>query len=225
MSEQLLDLQDAIIEGNKNRAVILTETLLAQQVSPQTMLDQGLVAGMSEVGELFKDGEYFVPELLVAARAMQAAMDLLRPALVDTGVKPIGTIVLGTVYGDIHDIGKNLAGMLLEGAGFRVVDIGVNATAEQFVNAVLEHNAHLVGISSLLTTTMGYAEEVVKALRRASLPQPVKIVVGGAPVTEEWAAQIGADGAALDAASGTERCKELLASMTVGAPERATVAV
>jgi 5-methyltetrahydrofolate--homocysteine methyltransferase len=210
MSELLLDLQDAIIDGSKSAAVKLTETMMAQAVAPQTILDKGLVAGMSEVGELFKDGEYFVPELLVSARAMQASMDLLRPALADTGAEPVGTIVLGTVYGDIHDIGKNLAGMMLEGAGFRVVDIGVNATAEQFVDAVRTHNAQLVGISTLLTTTMTYAQEIIRALESAGLRDRVKVVLGGAPVTKEWAAEIGADSAALDAATGAEQCKALL---------------
>ena len=213
MDKLLLDLQDAIIDGSKNEAVKLTQTMMTQATDPQTILDQGLIAGMSEVGELFKDGEYFVPELLISARAMQASMDLLRPALVDTGVEPIGTIVLGTVYGDIHDIGKNLAGMMLEGAGFRVIDIGVNATAEQFVNAVKAHNAQLVGISTLLTTTMTYAQEVIRALEAAGLRQHVKVVLGGAPVTDAWAKEIGADSAALDAASGAEQCKALLTTV------------
>ncbi|MEZ4615922.1 MAG: cobalamin-dependent protein [Caldilineaceae bacterium] len=185
-----------------------------EETDPQTILDQGLVAGMAEVGELFKEGEYFVPELLVSARAMQASMDLLRPKLVDTEIKPIGTIVLGTVYGDIHDIGKNLAGMMLEGAGFRVVDIGVNATAASFVKAVQEHNAQLVGISTLLTTTMTYAQDIIQALAAAGLRDQVKVVLGGAPVTEAWAKEIGADSAALDAASGAEQCKALLTATT-----------
>lgn len=213
MDELLLELQDAIIDGSKTEAVKLTKTLMVQEVAPQTILDEGLVAGMSEVGELFTDGEYFVPELLISARAMQASMDLLRPALADTGAEPIGTIVLGTVHGDIHDIGKNLAGMMLEGAGFRVVDIGVNATADQFVSAVKAYNAQLVGISTLLTTTMTYAQEIIHALVAAGLRERVKVVLGGAPVTDAWAAEIGADAAVLDAASGAERCKELLTTM------------
>ncbi|MEZ4673380.1 MAG: corrinoid protein [Caldilineaceae bacterium] len=214
MDEQLLDLQDAIIDGNRNDAVKLTGALIEEETDPQTILDQGLVAGMAEVGELFKEGEYFVPELLVSARAMQASMDLLRPKLVDTEIKPMGTIVLGTVYGDIHDIGKNLAGMMLEGAGFRVVDIGVNATAASFVKAVQEHNAQLVGISTLLTTTMTYAQDIIQALAAAGLRDQVKVVLGGAPVTEAWAKEIGADSAALDAASGAEQCKALLTATT-----------
>ncbi len=213
MEEQLLDLQDAIINGSKADAIELTQELIALHADPQTILNQGLIAGMTEVGRMFTCGEYFVPEMLIAARAMQSAMDLLRPALVDAGAKPIGTIVLGTVRGDLHDIGKNLAGMLLEGAGFRVVDIGVDAGADKFVNAVKTHNAQLVGLSALLTTTMMHASEVLTALESAGLRQQVKVVVGGAAVTPEWAAQIGADGAAIDAATGAQLCKELLAQL------------
>lgn len=213
MEEQLLDLQDAIINGSKADAVELTQELIDLKADPQTILNQGLIAGMTEVGRMFTCGEYFVPEMLIAARAMQSSMDLLRPALVDAGAKPIGTIVLGTVRGDLHDIGKNLAGMLLEGAGFRVIDIGVDASAEKFVNAVKTNNAQLVGLSALLTTTMMHASEVLTALEAADLRHRVKVIVGGAAVTPEWAAQIGADGAAIDAATGAQLCKELLAEL------------
>lgn len=213
MEEQLLDLQDAIINGSKVDAVEVTQELIDLKADPQVILNQGLIAGMTEVGRMFSCGEYFVPEMLIAARAMQSSMDLLRPMLASSGVKPIGTIVLGTVRGDLHDIGKNLAGMLLEGAGFRVVDIGVDATAEKFVNAVKANNAQLVGLSALLTTTMMHAGEVLSALESAGLRQQVKVVVGGAAVTPEWAVQIGADGAAIDAATGAQLCKELLAQL------------
>jgi len=215
MEDKLFDLQEAVINGSKPQAVALTKELLAEQVSPQEILNEGLIAGMSEVGDRFKCGDYFVPEMLIAARAMQSSMDLLRPVLVDAGVEPIGTIVLGTVRGDLHDIGKNLTGMLLEGAGFRVVDVGVDASAEKFVNAVKENNAQLVGMSALLTTTMTYTREVIKALEAADLRKKVKVIVGGAPITEDWANQIGADGFAVDAATGADRCKELLAELTV----------
>lgn len=213
MEEQLLDLQDAIINGSKVDAVEVTQELIDLKADPQVILNQGLIAGMTEVGRMFSCGEYFVPEMLIAARAMQSSMDLLRPMLASSGVKPIGTIVLGTVRGDLHDIGKNLAGMLLEGAGFRVVDIGVDATAEKFVNAVKANNAQLVGLSALLTTTMMHAGEVLSALETAGLRQQIKVVVGGAAVTPEWAVQIGADGAAIDAATGAQLCKELLAQL------------
>ena len=211
MEDKLFDLQDAIINGSKPQAIALTKELLAEKVNAQEILNEGLIAGMSEVGDRFKCGDYFVPEMLIAARAMQSSMDLLRPVLVDAGVEPIGTIVLGTVRGDLHDIGKNLTGMLLEGAGFRVVDVGVDASAEKFVNAVKENNAQLVGMSALLTTTMTYTREVIKALEAADLRKKVKVIVGGAPITEDWANQIGADGFAVDAATGADRCKELLA--------------
>lgn len=213
MEDKLFDLQEAIINGSKPQALALTKELVAAKVSPQEILNEGLIAGMSEVGDRFKCGDYFVPEMLIAARAMQSSMDVLRPILVDAGVQPIGTIVLGTVRGDLHDIGKNLTGMLLEGAGFRVVDIGVDATAEKFVKAVKENNAQLVGMSALLTTTMTYTREVIKALDAAGLRKKVKVIVGGAPITEDWANQIGADGFAVDAATGADRCKELLAEL------------
>jgi 5-methyltetrahydrofolate--homocysteine methyltransferase len=174
-------------------------------------LDEGLIAGMSQVGELFKQGEYFVPEMLIAARAMKSALEILRPRLVDTGVEPIGTIVLGTVRGDLHDIGKNLTGMFLEGAGFRVVDLGVDVSAEKFIEAIKENDAELLGMSALLTTTMTYTSRVIKELEAARMRDKVKIIVGGAPITQEWANQIGADGFALDAASAADRCKELIA--------------
>lgn len=213
MADKLFDLQEAIINGSKPQAITLTKELLAEKVSPQAILNEGLIEGMSEVGDRFKCGDYFVPEMLIAARAMQSSMDLLRPVLVDAGVQPIGTIVLGTVRGDLHDIGKNLTGMLLEGAGFKVVDVGVDASAEKFVNAVKENNAQLVGMSALLTTTMTYTREVIKALETAGLRNKVKVIVGGAPITEDWATQIGADGFAVDAATGADRCKELLAEL------------
>lgn len=213
MADKLFDLQEAIINGSKPQAIALTKELLAEKISPQAILNEGLIEGMSEVGDRFKCGDYFVPEMLIAARAMQSSMDLLRPVLVDAGVQPIGTIVLGTVRGDLHDIGKNLTGMLLEGAGFKVVDVGVDASAEKFVNAVKENNAQLVGMSALLTTTMTYTREVIKALESAGLRNKVKVIVGGAPITEDWAAQIGADGFAVDAATGADRCKELLAEL------------
>jgi 5-methyltetrahydrofolate--homocysteine methyltransferase len=213
VADKLFDLQEAIINGSKPQAIALTKELLTEKVSPQAILNEGLIEGMSEVGDRFKCGDYFVPEMLIAARAMQSSMDLLRPVLVDAGVQPIGTIVLGTVRGDLHDIGKNLTGMLLEGAGFKVVDIGVDASAEKFVNAVKDNNAQLVGMSALLTTTMTYTREVIKALEAADLRKKVKVIVGGAPITEDWATQIGADGFAVDAATGADRCKELLAEL------------
>ena len=211
MEEKLQSLKQAVIDGNRTDAIELTEQLLKTGVSPKKVLDEGLIAGMSQVGELFKQGEYFVPEMLIAARAMKSALEILRPRLVDTGVEPIGTVVLGTVRGDLHDIGKNLTGMFLEGAGFRVVDLGVDVSAEKFIEAIKENDAELLGMSALLTTTMTYTSRVIKELEAARMRDKVKIIVGGAPITQEWANQIGADGFALDAASAADRCKELIA--------------
>ena len=210
MDSTLQDLRQAVIKGNHKQTAALAGQLLASGAKPQQVLNDGLIAGMSEVGELFKCGNYFVPEMLIAARAMKSALEVLRPKLVDTGVKPIGTIVLGTVRGDLHDIGKNLTGMFLEGAGFRVVDLGVDVPAEKFIAAVKEYNAELIGMSALLTTTMSYTAEVIRALKNAGMRDQVKVIVGGAPITEDWANQIGADAFAVDAASGADRCKELL---------------
>ena len=211
MADLLFDLEESIINGRQKDAVALTGKLLEAGVSPAEILTDGLVSGMEEVGERFKCGDYFVPEMVIAARAMKSAMELIRPKLVVTGVKPLATIVLGTVRGDLHDIGKNLTGMFMEGAGFRVVDIGVDAPAEKFVAAVIENDAQLVGISALLTTTMPYAGEIIKTLDNAGLRPKVKVIVGGAPMTEEFAQAIGADAFAPDAATGADRCKELLA--------------
>ncbi len=210
MQEELKALAQAILEGKRNEAVELTQKLVDAGVTPKQILDEGLIAGMSVAGEKFKNGEYFVPEILVAARAMKASMEILRPLLVATDVQPIGTMVIGTVRGDLHDIGKNLVAMMVEGAGFKVVDLGVDVTADKFVAAAKEHNAQIVGMSALLTTTMTYIPEVIKAFDTEGLRPKVKLIVGGAPVTQEWANQIGADAYAPDAATAVDRCKELL---------------
>jgi 5-methyltetrahydrofolate--homocysteine methyltransferase len=210
MQEELQALARAILEGKRNEAVVLTQKLLDAGVTPKQILDEGLIAGMSVAGEKFKNGEYFVPEILVAARAMKASMEILRPLLVATDVQPIGTMVIGTVHGDLHDIGKNLVAMMMEGAGFKVVDLGVDVPAEKFIEAAKEHNAQIVGMSALLTTTMTYIPEVIKAFDEARLRPKVKLIVGGAPVTQEWANQIGADAYAPDAATAVDKCKEVL---------------
>jgi len=168
---------------------------------------------MNVVGEKFKNNEFYVPEVLIAARAMKSAMELLKPHLASSGVVSKGKIAIGTVRGDLHDIGKNLVGVMLEGAGIRVVDIGVDAPAEKFVAAVREHRARLVGISSLLTTTMENVPEVLRALESAALREKVRVVVGGAPVTGEWATEIGADAYAPDAGSAGQVCRRLAEQM------------
>ena len=210
MDNAIQDLKQTVIQGDHLKAMDLTTQLLESGASAKEVLNDGLIAGMSTVGDRFKSGECFVPEMLIAARAMQSALKILRPVLVDTGVEPAGTVVIGTVRGDLHDIGKNLTGMFLEGAGFNVVDLGVDVSAEQFIAAIKEHNAELLGMSALLTTTMTYTADVIKALEEANIRDQVKVVVGGAPITEDWANQIGADAFALDAASGADRCKELM---------------
>jgi 5-methyltetrahydrofolate--homocysteine methyltransferase len=166
---------------------------------------------MSIIGEKFKKNEVYVPEVLIAARAMHAGMDVLKPKLIETGVKNIGKVVMGTVTGDLHDIGKNLVKMMLEGAGFEVVDLGVDVSAEKFVEAVKEHQPNIIGMSALLTTTMVNMVEVIKALDVAGLRNKVKIMIGGAPITQNYAEQIGADGYSPDAASAADKAKTFLA--------------
>ncbi|MCX6901077.1 MAG: corrinoid protein [Verrucomicrobia bacterium] len=202
MSE-LQELTQAVIKGDRNKAKQLTQTLLDQKVVPMDIVEKGLVPGMAEVGDRFKRNEYFVPEMLIAARAMKEAMAMLEPLLAKAGIKPKYTAVLGTVQGDLHDIGKNLVGMMWKGANIGVVDLGSNVSADKFVAAVKQHNAQIVGLSALLTTTMPAMKDTVQAIRNAGL-KTVKVVIGGAPITQEFANEIGADAYAPDAASGVD---------------------
>jgi 5-methyltetrahydrofolate--homocysteine methyltransferase len=208
MSEILSELATAVIEGNSDDAVDLTEDALDDGLEPQNILDNGLMPGMDHVGVEFRAGNMFVPEVLRSARAMQSAMEVLKPLLVEGGVKMAGKILLGTVKGDMHDIGKNLVGMMCEGAGFEVKDLGKNITPEDFVTAVKEFNPDIIGMSALLTTTMRSMEHTVKALQEAGLRDKVKIMIGGAPVTKAFADQIGADGYASNAASAVDLAKQ-----------------
>jgi 5-methyltetrahydrofolate--homocysteine methyltransferase len=200
----------AIQRGRAKETVELVQTGLEQGISAQELLDQGLLAGMGVVGEKFKINEVFVPEVLIAARALNKGTELLKARLVAEGVKPIGTIVLGTVQGDLHDIGKNLVRMMLEGAGFAVVDLGVDVAPERFIAAVREHQPQIVAMSSLLTTTMGSQRLVMQALEEAGLRKSVKVMVGGAPVTQEFCDEIGADGYTPDAASAADMAKSFV---------------
>jgi 5-methyltetrahydrofolate--homocysteine methyltransferase len=179
-------------------------------IEPGKILNEALVPAMEIVGREYEDGERYVPEMLISAEAMKAAMEVLRPKLVETGVQLRGKVVIGTVEGDLHDIGKNLVAMMLEGAGFEVIDLGVEVTADRFVQAVREHKPDVLGMSALLTTTMIHMPEVIEALKEAGLREKVKVIVGGAPVTQEFAEKIGADGYAPDAASAAEVVKKLL---------------
>jgi 5-methyltetrahydrofolate--homocysteine methyltransferase len=218
-SKVLESLGQAIIAGNAAQAKALTEEALSNGTDPGEVITNGLVPGMAEVGDRFKRNDYYIPEVLLAARAMKTSLGLLQPLLATSSFEPAGTIVVGTVKGDLHDIGKNLVSMMLEGAGFRVVDLGVDVTPEKFVAAAQEHRAQLVGLSALLTTTMVNMRGTIEALKEAGLRDRTRVLVGGAPVTQRWADEIGADGYAPDAATGVEVARQLLTTIP------ATVAV
>ena len=205
----LNDLTAAVAAGKRTDTVRLTQELLAAGTGPGTIVEQGLVPGMAIVGEQFKKNEIFVPEMLVAARAMKEALKLLEPLLAAAGIKPKYTVVVGTVQGDLHDIGKNLISMMWRGAGFAVVDLGTNVPPEKYLAAAQEHKAHLVGLSALLTTTMPAMKETVRILKAAGLPN-TKIMIGGAPITQAFADDIGADGYAADAGTAVDVAKKLV---------------
>jgi 5-methyltetrahydrofolate--homocysteine methyltransferase len=202
----------AIMEGDAENSAKLAERGLKQGLAAKDILDNGMVVGMGEVGVRFKAGDMFVPEVLMSADAMQSGLEVLRPELVAAGVKLIGKILMGTVKGDLHDIGKNLVGMMCEGAGFEVHDIGKDIAPEDFVEAVKEHDPDIVGMSALLTTTMRSMESTIKVLEEAGVRDKVKIMIGGAPVTQAFADEIGADGYAPDAAAAADLAKEFVAS-------------
>ncbi len=200
-------IQEAVIKGRAPEVVSLVAEALEQGVAASDLLNKGLCAGMGIVGERFKKNEVFVPQVLLAARAMKQGTDLLKPHLIAAGVTPFATAVIGTIKGDLHDIGKNLVGMMLEGAGFKVVDAGIGVAPERFVALAQEHDARIVGVSALLTTTMVTMRAVVEAVRAAGLPS--KVIIGGAPVTQAFCDEIGADGYSPDAASAAELAKRL----------------
>jgi 5-methyltetrahydrofolate--homocysteine methyltransferase len=210
MSEILEQISKAIIEGELDEIVDLTEDALDDDLSAQEILNDGLMAGMNYVGVEFKAGNMFVPEVLRSAKAMQNSMDILNPLLAESGAKRVGKVLLGTVKGDLHDIGKNLVGMMCEGAGFEVEDIGKDIAPEGFVKAIKEFNPDVVGMSALLTTTMRSMEHTIKALEEAGLRDKVKVMIGGAPVTQDFADKIGADGYASNAAAAADLAKEFV---------------
>ncbi len=210
-SEQFQQLSLAIQKGSAPEAKELTEKLLKEGVTPEDILNKGLLDGMNIVGIRFKNNEIYIPEVLIAARAMSTAMDVLRPLLTKTGVKPVGKIILGTVKGDLHDIGKNLVRMMSQGAGIEVIDLGTDCGPEKFLEAYREHqDVKLIGMSALLTTTMTNMKTVIDKFAEEGLKDKIKFMVGGAPVTEQFAKEIGADGYAPDAASAAEKFKELI---------------
>jgi 5-methyltetrahydrofolate--homocysteine methyltransferase len=198
---------EALMKGKAKDTRELVTKALAENISPETILRGGLLKGMGVIGEKFKNNEVYVPEVLIAARAMKAGMEILQPKLAATGVKPVGTAVIGTVKGDLHDIGKNLVGMMLEGAGFKVVDAGIDVPPEKFVNVAVEQSANVIGVSALLTTTMTNMKAVVEAVKASALAGKVKVMIGGAPVTQAFCDEIGADGYAPDAASAADLAK------------------
>jgi len=201
-------LAQAVIGGDE-KAVALTKAALDEGVAAEKVLEAGLIAGMNIVGERFKAGEFYIPEVLIAARAMKMAMEILEPKLVEAGVEPLGKAVLGTVKGDLHDIGKNLVVMMLKGAGFEVTDAGTDVSAEDFVAKAKKSGAQIVGLSALLTTTMSVMEKTIQTLKDGGVN--VKVMIGGAPVTQNFADKIGADGYAPDAASAVDLAKSLIA--------------
>ena len=200
---------DGVLEGDMGTVEDNVKTALQAGSPPGEILQQGLIAAMGEVGRLFEEGEYFVPEMLIAARAMKAGLAILKPHLVDSGIKAAGLVAIGTVKGDLHDIGKNLVAMMLEGAGFEINDLGTDVSPEKFVAAV-EQGADIIGFSALLTTTMPSMEATIKALEAAGLRDKVKVMIGGAPVTSDYSNKIGADGFAPDASQAVTLAKSLM---------------
>ena len=215
----LRGLYDETLVGNGPRVLELTRDGLDTGLTPGSMLFDALIPSLEEVGARFERGDFFVPEMLIAGKAMAGALDVLRPLLADTGVEQVGTFLMGTVKGDVHDIGKNLVNIMLEGAGFHVIDLGVQVSPEKVVAGVLEHKPDIVGFSAFLTTTMPMFKANINALNKAGLRDSVIVMVGGAPVTQEYADAVGADGYAADASTAVRRAKELIAA------RRATVAV
>ena len=210
MSEILKDIASNLYAGRNTKVAELVQQALDEGVHVGEILSGGLTAGMDEVGKDFKAGELFVPEVLIAARAMRAGMDILRPLLEESDVPSAGKFMIGTVVGDLHDIGKNLVRMMIEGGGFEAIDLGVDIKPAQFVDAVREHQPEIVGMSALLTTTMPGMKATIEALQEAGLRDTVKVVIGGAPVTAAFAEQIGADAYAPDAASAVDVARDLM---------------
>ncbi len=201
----------AILNGNLEMAENITAEAVKEQIAPQLIIQEYMAKAMHETGKRFEAGEAFVPELLMSARAMKGALDILKPLMVGEGTKGMGKVVIGTVKGDLHDIGKNLVAFMLEGCGFDVINLGVNISSDKFVEAVKEHKAQIVCLSALLTTTMNYMKTIIQALEESGLRKQVKIMIGGAPVTEAFAAQIGADGYSENANAAVALAQRLIA--------------
>ncbi len=207
---QIDTIYKAVLEGNTREVQAGVEAALKEKITADQIMQNGLIAAMKEVGRLFEVGEFFVPEMLISARAMQSGLVLLKPFLAASGAKAAGRVVIGTVQGDLHDIGKNLVGMMLEGAGFEIIDLGTDVRPENFVGAVETKHADIIALSALLTTTMPKMQETIEALKAASLRDKVKVIIGGAPVTETYAQQIGADGYGPDASAASRLAAKLM---------------
>jgi 5-methyltetrahydrofolate--homocysteine methyltransferase len=206
-------IKEGVIKGDiavETKVTDLVKMALEERVPVETILRDGLIAGMSVIGEQFKKNECYVPEVLIAARAMKSGMAVLKPLFAESNIEPVGTVVIGTVKGDLHDIGKNLVAMMLEGAGFNVIDAGIDVAPQKFVQLASENNADAIGMSALLTTTMTGMRGTIEAIRASGLADRVKTIIGGAPLTQRYADEIGAGGYAPDAASAVDKAKELL---------------
>lgn len=209
--ESLQPLYDSVVNGDAKTSKAAAERALAAGIAPLCLVQEHMVPAMAEVGRRFEANEYFVPELLISARAMKAALELIRPLLVASGVEPAGRVALGTVKGDLHDIGKNLVGAMLEGGGFDVIDLGVNVEPEKFIAVVREKQVNIVAISALLTTTMPAMRTTIEALRQAGVREQVKVLVGGAPISQKYADEIGADGYSENAAGAVAMARKVCA--------------
>lgn len=210
MADLLNEIKEAVIDGLQKVVPGKVQAALDAGIDPETILNEAMIKGMSEVGQLFEDGEFFVPEMLVAARAMASGMEILKPRLIQADVKSAGKVIIGTVQGDLHDIGKNLVGMMLEGAAFEVFDLGADVSPEKFVEAVKENGAQIVALSALLTTTMPSMKATIEALETAGLRDKVKVMVGGAPLSDQYAKEIHADGYSPDANRAVALAKSLI---------------
>lgn len=212
MNEKLLAIYNAILDGDATVAKESVQGALMSDLQPETILADGMIAAMNEVGRRFEEGDFYVPEMLVAASAMQAALLLLKPRLVESDVKSMGRVAIGTVKGDLHDIGKNLVALMLEGAGFEVRDLGVDVPPEKFVEATAAGDVNILALSALLTTTMPNMKTTIETIQQAGMRAKVRIIIGGAPVTQQYADEIGADGFAADASSAVGAARQLLKS-------------
>jgi 5-methyltetrahydrofolate--homocysteine methyltransferase len=206
----LEDLKESVIDGNEKKVIEYTQKALDEGIDLEKILNDGFIPGMDVVGSKFQANEIYVPEMLISAKAMKAGMKILEPLLTEAGIEPIGKVVIGTVKGDLHDIGKNLVAMMLEGGGFEVIDAGVDVTPQKFMDLIKENKPDILGLSALLTTTMSEIRKVIDAFRESGLRDDIKIIVGGAPLNEDYAKEVGADGYSPDAASAVFMAKKLL---------------